>query len=281
MKEYGILVDSGCELDSMELPDNTGFEKVPLKIRIGEREFCDDSRIDMEDFHRTLADYRGKTSSAAPAPGEWAEACRPYEKAIALPITGMLSGSCASANAAVNMLAEEAPEKQVFVLDTLSAGPEISLLAHKAAELIRRKLDFAALREQLCAYHKKTRLLFVLESVQNLANNGRVSRIEAKLMQTLRIQLLGRASDEGTLEPLSKCRGKGRVWQKLLEQMHAEGYRGGRVIISHCNNPQSAKELRELLLERFREAKISIMNTKGLTSYYAENGGVLVGYETV
>ena len=179
------------------------------------------------------------------------------------------------------MLSEEAPEKQVFVLDTLSTGPEISLLAHKAGELIRRKLDFASLCEQLRAYHKKTRLLFVLESVQNLANNGRVSRIEAKLMQTLRIQLLGRASDEGTLEPLSKCRGKDRVWRRLLDQMHAEGYRGGRVIISHCNNLRSAGELRELLLERFREAKISIMNTKGLTSYYAENGGVLVGYETV
>lgn len=281
MKEFGIVVDSGCELDGVELPDNAGFEKVPLKIRIGEREFCDDSRIDMEEFLRTLTNYRGRTASAAPAPGEWAEAFRPYEKVIALPITGTLSGSCAGANAAVSMLAEEAPEKQVHVLDTLSTGPEISLLVQKAAELIRQKLDFSALREQLCAYHKKTRLLFVLESIQNLANNGRVSRIEARLMQSLRIQLLGRASEEGTLEPLSKCRGKLKTWQRLLEQMHAEGYRGGRVIISHCNNPEGAGKLRELLLERFREAKISIMRTKGLTSYYAENGGVLVGYETV
>ena len=126
---------------------------------------------------------------------------------------------------------------------------------------------------------KKTGLVFMLKSLKNFANNGRVSPIVAKLVGIAGICIVGKASNEGTLEPMHKCRGERRSLETLADDLETEGFRSGKISIGHCQNESAAKQLKELLLEKFKNVQIEIHKLKGLCSFYAEKGGVLVGFE--
>jgi fatty acid-binding protein DegV len=126
--------------------------------------------------------------------------------------------------------------------------------------------------------HSKSGLIFMLESLQNLANNGRVSPLAAKAASVLGIRVVGKASDEGTLEQLEKCLGGKKAIKSIFANMKAEGYAGGEVRIAHCANEASAKSLEKLILGEFEGAKTEIYPCGGLCSFYAEEGGLLVGF---
>ena len=122
-------------------------------------------------------------------------------------------------------------------------------------------------------------LSFSLENLANLANNGRVNPAIAKIVGFVGIRLVGRASIEGTLQPTDKSRGEKRALTTILNNMKKFGYNGGKVIIDHCQNLNAAKELKALLHGEFPNADVLIGTNKALCSFYAEKGGVLVGYE--
>jgi fatty acid-binding protein DegV len=124
-----------------------------------------------------------------------------------------------------------------------------------------------------------SRLLFSLESLDNLARNGRVSPIAAKFARTLGIRVLGQASEKGELELLAKCRGEKSTLVRIAEQMHTMGYNGGKVYVAHNNNESAAKQLAALIKLRHWNADIRIGPTRGLCSYYAEKGGLMIGFE--
>ena len=119
----------------------------------------------------------------------------------------------------------------------------------------------------------------MLKSLKNLANNGRVSHTVAAVASILGICLTGKASDEGTLEPLNKVRGEKKAIATLIKNMIDNGFKGKKVIISHCFNEEAALALKEKLSEMFENVKIKIQNTGILCSFYAEHGGILVGFE--
>ena len=280
--QYGIVVDSGCDEDKITQVslEDVGFDKVPLKIEVGTQEFSDGVGFDADPMLAALDSYRGKTSTAAPSPGEWLDAFTKYDQVFALTITSALSGSHAGATVAKQMALEKQPGKSIEILDSLSTGPEMTLIARKLGEYFAEKLDFTEICQRIHAYMARTKLLFVLESVDNLTNNGRVSRLEAAMMKTLNIRLLGRASDKGLLDVFQKARGKMKIFQNAVETMLTDGYCGGKVIISHCHNPEMADFVKDKLAEKYHDAEIVIMRSKGLNSYYAEKGGILIGFET-
>ena len=150
--------------------------------------------------------------------------------------------------------------------------------SEKIMELTVEGADFDTVCKKVEAYHKKTQLVFMLESLKNLANNGRVSHAVAKITGILGIRLVGMAL-EGVLEPLDKCRGAKKAIQALATRMKELGYQGGKVRIAHCMNPEAAKELISLLKAEFHDICTDICATGGLCSYYAEKGGLLVGFE--
>ena len=119
----------------------------------------------------------------------------------------------------------------------------------------------------------------MLESMRNLANNGRVNPLIAKAAGLLGIRVVGKASDKGDLEPLDKCRGEGNALTAIVSRMIELGYAGGRIRIAHCLNPQAAGKLQNLIKTKFPDADIEIYPTGGLCSFYAEKGGLLVGFE--
>ncbi len=275
--EFKIVADSSADLKSV---DAVSFSSAPLKIITAEKEYIDDAEIDVEGMISELLHYKGKSSTACPGVGDWLEAFGNAERIFCLTISGTISGSFNSACMAKQDYEEKYPDRRVFVLNTLSAGPQITLLVEKAAELIQCGMDFEEICEALSQYHKNTHLLFTLESLKNFASNGRVNVAVAKAIGLLGIRLVGKASDQGTLEPLNKCRGEQGALKAIMKHLRELGYQGGRMSIAHCQNEPLALQLKAQVLAEFPTARIDIHKTHALCSYYAERGGMLIGFET-
>ncbi len=276
MDQYRIVTDSSADLTALE---RIPFSFAPLKIITAHKEYTDDLALDTAAMVEELKHYKGTSSTSCPNPQEWLEVFGDAKYIFAVTITSGLSGSFNAAQAAQAIYEAEHPDRRVFLVDSLSAGPGMVLLLEKLQELILSGLDFDAICQEIKAYQKKTGLLFILESLTNFANNGRINPAVAKLAGFMGIHILGQASTVGTLEILEKCRGSKKTLQAMIEQLKSRGFQGGKLRIAHCFNEKGALELKERLLAVFHTADIHIYPTRGLCSFYAEKGGLLVGYE--
>ena len=267
---YKIVSDSASNLFSLSGVD---YACVPLKINSPEKEYIDTPDLDLDGMIEDLKHVKGPTRTSCPNVHEWSEAFGDADYAFAVTITSNLSGSCSAAMQAAS------DREHVHVVDTLSAGPEIQLIIEKLRDLIVDEQDFETIKQRISEYMSHTHLLFSLESLNNLARNGRVSPAVAKIAGVLGLRLVGKASDVGTLEPLHKVRGEKKAIATIYEEMRGVGYQGGKVCISHCQNLKAAQALEELIRKDFPAANINIVPCTALCSFYAESGGMLVGYE--
>lgn len=270
---YKIIADS-----SANLQDGT-FVSVPLKIITGDREFVDDASLDIPQMATYLSGYKRKTSTACPGVQDYLAAFGNAELVFCYTITSNLSGSYNAARLAKIDYEAQHPGRKVIVVDTLSAGPEIRMQMEQLARWLDAGEDPLTLEGKISDYGAHTGLMFSLESLQNLANNGRVSPLVAKLAGVLGIRVVGRASNHGTLEPQDKCPGEKKALSKVFLRMREQGYQGGRVRIDHCLNEAAAKALRERILEQYPTAQVTIGQTGGLCTFYAEIGGLMIGFE--
>jgi DegV family protein with EDD domain len=275
---FRIVADSAADLFAL---NNVPFSSAPLKIITDEKEFCDNKDINVAEMVDYLKTYKGKSTSSCPNPDEWLKAFGDSQYIFAVAITSGLSGSFNAAMAAKEIYETEHPDRRVFVIDSLSAGPGEAIIVEKLEELITDGKDFDTISKEIIEYKEKTGLLFVLQSLTNFANNGRISPAVAKIAGLLGICIVGKASDQGTLQPLDKCRGLKKSLDAILGNLIANGFNGGKIRIAHCFNENGANELKFKILERFNTADIEIHKTQGLCSFYAEKGGILVGYETI
>lgn len=276
MRKIKIVADSSCDLFQLK---NVDFSCAPMKLITDEQEFIDDPTLNVEEMVHHFDTYKGKSKSSCPNTGDWLEAFGDADDIFCVTITSGLSGSYNSACAAKQIYEAEHEGARVFVLDSLSAGPEITLLIDKLEESIAQNMPYEDICNSITEYQKKTGLVFMLKSLKTFANNGRVSPLVAKLVGIAGICVVGKASDQGTLEPLQKCRGEQRSLEALVAHLESDGYRGGRIWIGHCLNEAAALRLKELILQKFEHAQILIHKFRGLCSFYAEKGGVLAGYE--
>ena len=271
-----IVVDSSASLYKL---DGVDFAAVPLKIVTDEREYLDDGTLNAVEMATTLRTYKGKTSTSCPNIGDWLEAYEGADEIYAITITGTLSGSCNAAQLAAEEYQAEHPGAQVFVLDSLSTGAESRLLVERLAALIKAGKPFDTICEEIRAYHEHTHLLFALESLANLARNGRVKPAVAAVARMLGIRVIGQASGAGDLEVLCKTRGEHGALERMVLEMKAHGLTNGRVHIDHCCNAAAAERLKHMVHAVFPEAKVEVGTCGALCSYYAEYGGLMVGYE--
>lgn len=276
MRKIKIVADSACDLFAL---NNVEFSVSAMKISTNEKEFADDASLDVDNMVSYLYHYKGKSKSSCPNINDWLNAFGDADDIFCVTITSGLSGSYNSACTAKHIYESENEGKRVHVFDTLSAGPEITLIVKKIEECIKIGIPYENICSTIDEYMKKTGLVFMLRSLKNFANNGRVSPIIAKLVGIAGICIVGKASKEGTLEPMHKCRGEKNSLKTLAEEIEKEGFRFGKISIGHCQNENAADELKQLLLNKFENAQIEIHNLRGLCSFYAEKGGVLVGFE--
>jgi len=276
LENVKIVADSSSDVLTLnEFP----FASAPLKIVTKEKEYVDDERLDVTAMVEDMLSYTEKSGTACPSVGDWLAAFGDAQYVFCVTITSNLSGSYNSATVAAQEYEELHPGRRVLVIDTLSTGPEMKLIMEKLQELIRSGKDFDQVSGEIGEYLQHTGLLFMLESLKNLANNGRVSRVVASAVGILGIRILGKASDQGRLEQLVKSRGEKKALPALYQLLKQEGYTGGKVRISHCLNEAAARVMQGLILAEYPDAQIEIYPARGLCSFYAEKGGILVGFE--
>ena len=278
MRTVKLVADSSANL--MEL-NTVAFDVAPLKIITAEREFVDDRELDLEGMLSFFRAYKGRSQTSCPNPDDWLAAFGDAEDAFCVTITSGLSGSYNAACIAKELYEAEHPGRRVFVIDSLSAGPEQTLIVEKLETLIGEGKTYEEICSYIPEYQKKTGLLFILESLNNFAANGRVSPAVAKIAGVLGIRIVGKASDQGTLEPTDKCRGEAKSLNAILKHLKESGLKTGKVQLAHCMNEAAANTLKRMIEAELPGVTIKIGKNLGLCSYYAENGGMLVGFEKI
>ena len=271
-----VIADSSCDLRSES--DKLGV--VPLTIKVGDQDFVDDDKLDLKKMLEALSSYSGKTSTACPSVQSWADQFDKADECFAVTMTSALSGTYNSARVASEMCIQKDPNKKITIFDTLSTGPEMVLIIEKIQELIKINLNFNKINEMINEYLKHTHLLFTLKSLHNLAANGRVNKIVADVFDLLNMRMIAIASPEGTIKPLFKCRGSRHALSKMIEYLKKEGYNGGKIRIGYVCDPEDTEKLKQEILTNWPKADIEMRPSTGLCSFYAEEGGILVGFET-
>lgn len=273
-----IVTDSSS--DVMEL-EGIAFASAPLKIITSDKEYVDDESLDVEEMVNDLRVYKGKSSTSCPNSEDWIESFGDAKKVFCITITGTLSGSYNAACLAKQRYEELYPDRKVCVINSLSTGPEMKLIIEKIQELITEGKTFEEICTLINEHMSNTGLFFMLESMRNLANNGRVNPIVAKIAGFLGIRIVGKASDKGDLQQLDKCRGEKKALDSIISHLKKLGSKLNKIKISHCFNEDAALSLKERILKEFEKVKVEIYKCRGLCSFYAEKGGLLIGYEKV
>lgn len=272
-----LIADSSANLMMLE---GVTYQSVPMTIRAGERDFVDDETLDTHELLDYLAAHNGKSGTACPSLDGWLKAFEGADEIFVITITSSLSGTCASAMAARDVYLQSHPEVKIHIFDTLSTGPEMQLLAEKLAELHAKGLPsmWSAKR------HRNILPPRTSSSVLSPCTIWRKTAASAKSPQAPSAFSAFRSSPPQVLRarssPLKNAAAKktcAAMVQKLLEA----DYHGGKVRIHHAENPEAAGALAASLRGHFPEADIEIRPCRGLCSYYAERGGVIVGFETM
>lgn len=277
---WKIVADSGCDYREItDLANQTTFESVPLTIQIDHEIFVDNAHLDIDGMMEKMYATSSASKSACPSPDDYLRSFKGADNIFVVTITGSLSGSHNSAQLAKKLFLEENPTANIHVIDSLSAGGEVDLIVRKLNDLIKEGLSFEQVVEAITHYQENTKLLFVLAKVDNLVKNGRLSKLIGAVVGLLNIRMVGEASDTGTLELLQKARGAKKALTAAVDEVLKAGYKGGRIIIAHRNNEKFCQQFTEVIKEKFPAADISFLPTSGLCSFYAEEGGLLMGYE--
>ena len=272
---YRIVADSSSNVLSMEDPH---YFSVPMKVR-AEKEYIDDTQLDVAQMVEDLKHHKGTSGSACPSVGEWLDAFGDADMVFGTTMSKSLSGSYNAACEAARMFEEENPGKKAYIFNTLSAGPQQMFLNEKIMELAAQGLDFETIQEKALEYYKNTHILFCLESMMNLARNGRVSMAAAKIAGVLGIRACGDVK-AGMITPVHKPRGARKTTETLVEMMKERGfYDGAQLRIAHCLGQTQAEDLANAVLAQFPNARITIEPTTALCSFYAEAGGLMIGFE--
>ena len=277
---WKIVADSGCDYRTIEnLAVETLFESVPLTIQVGDEIFIDNDQLNIDEMMEKMYATSSASKSACPSPDDYMKAFDGALNIFVVTITGTLSGSYNSAQVAKRLYLEDHPDVNIHIIDTLSAGGENDLIIKKLNLLIGQGLSYEEVIKEITAYQAKTKLLFVLSKVDNLVKNGRLSKLLGAVVGLLNIRMVGEASQDGKLELLQKARGAKKSLIAAFDELIKAGYAGGQIIIAHRNNLKFCQQFSEMVRERFPQAVIKVIPTSGLCSFYAEENGLLMGYE--
>ena len=254
---WNIVSDSSCDLRTASFHSScVRFETVPLRIQVGGREFVDDDALSVPALLSAMAVEKAASSSACPSPADFA--------------------------GAREMVLEEHPEKQICVIDSRAAAGTMVLLIRRAQALMEAAGDdgdFDALCQQLHRYQATLRTCFTLENFDNLIKNGRMRPIVGTLLRSLGIHIIADATAEGTIHVADKARGVGKTYRAITALMKAsKDCTDAEVVISHCENLEGAMALKRQILADLPVKQVDLLSCRGLTSFYAMEKGLIVGY---
>ena len=278
-----ILADSCCDL-SPELLKKTQARVAPLTITIDDTHYVDDGTVDIPPYLAAMKASKNPVRSACPSPDLYAEDIKAADgDCFIITLSSKLSGSHNAAVLGVQLAEEDMPEKKVHVFDSESASAGETYLALMIHDLIAAGKSFEQIVETVEEKIRSMHTLFVLDSLDNLVKNGRISKTVALLANVLSIRLLMSDDGHGAIKNISKARGiKGALTQMLETcRKHTEGLAAAsqRLVISYCNCPERARQVRDMIREKCPAiGEIVMTPTSALSSMYANDGGVVIAY---
>ena len=273
---YQIVSDSSSNIFHIE---GVNYTTVPLKIVAGQKEYVDNAALNVRGMVDDLKSYKGKSGSSCPNAQEWLEAFGDAEMVFGVTISRNLSGSYNAAQQAAQDFAEEHPDAKIHIFDTLSAGPEMAMVTEKIVELLNKGLSFEEIVAGVREYQNHCHILFCLESMNNLARNGRVNPAVAKIASVLGIRACGDAQN-GQIVPSQKPRGQKKATEVLASMIRERGFTNDSWLrIAHCFGETQAQLLIDAVKKDFPNARYTIEPTGALCSFYAEEGGLIIAME--
>ena len=272
---YVIVSDSSSNVFAIP---GVCYTTVPMKV-VGEKEYVDTPNLDLAGMVADLKEFKGKSGSSCPNVQEWVDAFGDADVIFGVTISRNLSGSYNSAMQAAEVYMESNPGKKVHIFDSFSAGPEQAMIIDKIAASIEEGCDFETVITKVEEYQNNTHILFCLESLTNLARNGRVNPAVAKIAGVLGIRVIGDAQT-GQIIPIHKVRGHKKAMQTIVDMMEEYGFYDGALIrVAGCYAESQANDLKALVLAKWPNTRFVIEHTTALCSFYAEAGGLMIGIE--
>ena len=275
---YKIVVDSCCELPEKYKKD-PHFEIVPLGLEVGDYRIMDDEHFNQKEFLEQVASCPQCPRSSCPSPESYRQAFESEAEHIyVVTLSGNLSGSYNSAMVGRQMYLEEDESKQIYVMDSCSASCGETQLALLAASLEEQGLSFEEVVSRLEAFRSEMNTYFVLDNLETLRKNGRLSKVKALVASALKIKPVMGSTEEGAIYQLDQARGINKALVKMAQAIVEKTADSEQKVlaISHCNCHERAILLKNALEERMPMKKIVILDTAGVSSMYANDGGVIV-----
>lgn len=275
---YKIAIDSCGELLDSWKGDNH-FESIPLTLNVGGVEIIDDETFCQSDFLEKVAACPECPKSACPSPERYMKAfdCE-ADHVYAVTLSAELSGSYNSAVLGRNLTLEDHPDKKIYVFNSRSASIGETLIAMKIQECEEAGMSFEDVVDTVERYIDEQNTYFVLENLDTLRKNGRLSMVKALVASALKIKPIMGSTDEGAICQLDQARGMNRALLKMTDYIveRTKNSKNRVLAISHCNCAARAQMLKEALLERMPLKDIVVLDTAGVSSMYANDGGVIV-----
>lgn len=276
---FHIVCDSCTDLTEEDLKKGC-YTLVPLTLLVDGEEIIDDETFDQADFLAKVAASKESVKSACPAPESYMEAYSKADDIYVVTLSAELSGSYNSAVLGKNLYEEENGIKNIHVVNSRGAATTQVLIARKLNEYASQGMPFEEVVDKIEEYTTSLRTYFVLETLEVLRKNGRLSRLSATIAGALNIKPVMIGTRDGVIQKAAQARGMKKALAKMVEHMGSEGrdLTGRQFVISHCNCYERAVYVKELIKKHLHAEDIDIVDTKGVSSLYACDGGIIVSY---
>ena len=276
--EYVIVMDS-CGECTAKMKEDERVISAPLTLQVDDHIIIDDDTFDQADFLRKVAESPNCPKSACPSPDHYKEAFEKAEKrAYGVTLTAELSGSYNSAMLARDLVLEERPELQIHIFNSRSASVGETLITEKIQECEEKGMEFSEVVETVENYINTQNTYFVLENLETLRKNGRLSNLKAFVASALKIKPVMGATPEGTIIQLDQARGINKALVKMVSYIAEAAEDPEQKILgtTHCNCPERAEAVKNAILEKISVKDVILLDTAGVSSMYANDGGVIV-----
>lgn len=276
---FHIVCDSCTDLTEEDLKKGC-YTLVPLTLLVDREEIIDDETFDQADFLAKVAASKESVKSACPAPESYMEAYSKADDIYVVTLSAELSGSYNSAVLGKNLYEEENGTKNIHVVNSRGAATTQVLIARKLNEYASQGMPFEEVVDKIEEYTTSLRTYFVLETLEVLRKNGRLSRLSATIAGALNIKPVMIGTRDGVIQKAAQARGMKKALAKMVEHMGSEGRDLTRrqFVISHCNCYERAVYVKELIKKHLHAEDVDIVDTKGVSSLYACDGGIIVSY---
>ncbi len=278
--KYVVVMDS-CGEQTAAMKEDERVIAAPLTMQVDEYMIVDDETFDQADFLKKVAASPNSPKSACPSPDYYKEAYdKAEERAYAVTLSANLSGSYNSAVLAKELLLEERPDMQVHVFNSCSASIGETLITMKIQECEEAGMNFAEVVDTVEAYIQSMNTHFVLENLETLRKNGRLSNIKAFAASVLKIRPVMGATPDGQIIQLDQARGTNKAMMKMVDYVvaAAKDSKGKVLAVSHCNCPERGAMVRDAIMQKMEVKDAILLDTAGISSMYANDGGVIVAF---